>query len=77
MRLDKIGSVPPSELYQVLLRATPEERATLAGKFNDLHYNAPTHAAACIFFQAWSELDGKDMAERTRAEILEYEAAGN
>lgn len=60
MRVDKIGSVPPSELYQVLLRATPEQRTALAKKFDKLAYNAPTHAATCIFFQAWSELDGKN-----------------
>ncbi|MEP7016042.1 MAG: hypothetical protein ABI925_11430 [Verrucomicrobiota bacterium] len=59
MRVDQIGSAPPSELYQVLLRATPEQRAALAQKFDDLHYNAPTHSATCIFFQAWAELDGR------------------
>ncbi len=59
MRVDKIGSVPPSELYQVLSRATPEQITALVRKFDDLRYNGPTHAATAVFFQAWSELDGK------------------
>lgn len=60
MRVDQIGSVSPSELYQILEHATPEQITILARKFDDLSYNAPTHAAAGIFFQAWAELDSRN-----------------
>lgn len=59
VRVDDLGSVPPSELYEVLLRATPEEIAALALKFNGLPNDGPTNAAIGVFFQAWAELDGK------------------
>lgn len=59
MRVDKLASVPPSQLYQVLMRSTPEEIAALGLKFNDLPKNGKTIGATAIFFQAWAELDGK------------------
>jgi hypothetical protein len=59
MRVDKLASVPPSQLYQVLMRSSPEEIAALGLKFNDLPKNGKTIGATAIFFQAWAELDGK------------------
>jgi hypothetical protein len=59
MRVDDLASVPPSELYQVLMRSSPEEIAALGLKFNDLPKNGKSIGATGIFFQAWAELDGK------------------
>jgi hypothetical protein len=59
VRVDKLASVLSSELYEVLSRATPEQIAALALKFNDLSYDAPTLGAVGTFFQTWANIDGK------------------
>jgi hypothetical protein len=59
VRVDKLASVPSSELYEVLSRTTPEQIAALALKFNDLSYDAPTLGAVGTFFQTWANIDGK------------------
>ena len=59
MRVDKLGEVPPSELLDVLLQATPDEIVTLALKFNQLPNNSQTFSAVGIFFQAWAQIDGR------------------
>jgi hypothetical protein len=58
-RVDDFGTVAPAEFYEVLLRATPQELAGLASRFNELPNNSRTMAAVGMFFQAWAELDGK------------------
>ncbi len=58
-RLDDFGTIAPAEFYEVLLRASPEELAGLALRFNDLPNNTRTMAGLGMFFQAWAELDGK------------------
>jgi hypothetical protein len=62
-RVDDFASVPPSEFYEVLLRATPAEIAALALKFNELPNNGHTVGALGMFFQAWAELDGPSALE--------------
>jgi hypothetical protein len=58
VRVDKLSSVPPSELYEVLMQATPEEIAALALKFNNLPPDGPSIGSVGMFFQAWAEIDG-------------------
>lgn len=57
MRVDDLAVVPPAELYDVLMRCSPEEIAKIALKFNDLPNNSYFSGAALMFFQAWAELD--------------------
>ena len=57
-RVDSFATVAPSEFYEILLHATPEEIATLALKFNELPVNSRSGGAIGMFFQAWAELDG-------------------
>jgi len=59
MRVESFASVAPAEYYEILLRATPEQIATIALQFNDLPTNSRTGGALGMFFQAWAELDGK------------------
>jgi hypothetical protein len=58
-RVDDFGTIAPAEFYEVLLRATPDELASLALRFNQLPNNSRTMAAIGMFFQAWAELDAK------------------
>ena len=57
-QVDSFATVAPSEFYEILLRATPEEIAALALKFNELPVNSRSGGAIGMFFQAWAELDG-------------------
>jgi hypothetical protein len=63
MRVESFASVAPAEYYELLLRATPEQIATLASQFNDLPINSRNGGALGMFFQAWAELDGKAALE--------------
>ena len=77
MRVDDLAVVPPAELYDIFFRASPEQIAKIALKFNDLPKNSHATGAILIFFQAWAELDPthalegafrlKDMNHRTDA----------
>jgi hypothetical protein len=58
-RVDDLGSVPASELTHLMDRATPEQLAALALKFNDAPIDARTFGGMAVFFQAWTELDPK------------------
>lgn len=59
LRVDKLESVPPAEFYEMFLDATPAEMNALAMKFNALPPNVHTAGGIRMFFQAWTELDGK------------------
>src|SRR5438067_5141307 len=56
-RVDDLGSVPAVELTQIMNRATPEQLAMLAAKFNEAPTDSRTLAGMGIFFQNWAELD--------------------
>ena len=56
-RVDDLGSVPSAELAQLMNRATPEQLAALAAKFDDAPTDARTFGGMAVFFQDWSELD--------------------
>ena len=58
-RVDDLGSVPASELTHMMDRATPEQLAALALKFNDAPVDGRTLGGMGIFFQAWSEVNPK------------------
>ncbi|HST30350.1 MAG TPA: hypothetical protein VLK27_05865 [Chthoniobacterales bacterium] len=58
-RVDDLGSVPAAELTHLMGRATPEQLAALAFKFNDAPTDARTFGGMGVFFQAWTELDPK------------------
>lgn len=58
VRVDKLASVPPSELYEVLSSATPEQILALAMKFNDLPSDAPTLGAVEMFFKTLAQING-------------------
>ena len=58
-RVDDLGAVPANELTQLMGRATPEQLAAMAFKFNDAPMDARTLGGLGVFFQAWSELDPK------------------
>lgn len=58
-RVDDLGSVPAAELTHLMDRATPEQLAALALKFNDAPTDARTMGGMAVFFQAWTELDPK------------------
>jgi hypothetical protein len=56
-RVDDLGSVPAAELTHLMDRATPEQLAALAFKFNEAPTDARTFGGMGVFFQAWSNLD--------------------
>lgn len=56
-RVDDLGAVPAVELTELMRRATPEQLAALAAKFNDAPTDARTLGGMAIFFQNWAELD--------------------
>ena len=58
-RVDDLGSVPAGELTQLMNRATPEQLAAMAFKFNDAPTDSRTFGGMGVFFQAWTELDPK------------------
>jgi hypothetical protein len=58
-RVDDLGAVPAAELTQLMSRATPEQLAAMALKFNDAPTDARTFGGMGVFFQAWTELDPK------------------
>src|SRR5258708_10101781 len=55
-RVDDLGAVPAAELTHLMDRATPEQLAALAAKFNDAPTDARTFGGMAVFFQAWTEL---------------------
>lgn len=58
-RVDDLGAVPAVELTEIMRRATPEQLAAMALKFNDAPIDARTFGGMAVFFQAWTELDPK------------------
>ena len=58
-RVDDLGAVPAAELTQLMNRATPEQLAAMAFKFNDAPIDTRTLGGMGVFFQAWTELDPK------------------
>jgi len=56
-RVDDLGAVPAVELTDIMFRATPEQLAAMALKFNDAPTDARTFGGMGIFFQAWAQLD--------------------
>ena len=56
-RVDDLGAVPAAELTHLMDRATPEQLAVLASKFNDAPTDARTFGGMAVFFQAWAQLD--------------------
>jgi len=56
-RVDDLGAVPAAALTELMSRATPEQLAALALKFNDAPTDARTFGGMGIFFQAWAQLD--------------------
>ena len=58
-RVDDLGAVPAAELTHLMDRATPEQLAALAFKFNDAPVDGRTLGGMGVFFQAWSEVDPK------------------
>src|SRR6266404_8663408 len=58
-RVDDLGSVPAVELTELMGRATPEQLAAMALKFNDAPTDARTFGGMGVFFQAWAELNPK------------------
>lgn len=58
-RVDDLGAVPAAELTQLMGRATPDQLAAMAFKFNDAPMDARTLGGLGVFFQAWTELDPK------------------
>lgn len=56
-RVDDLGAVPAAELAHLMDRATPEQLAGLAAKFNDAPTDARTLGGMGVFFQAWTQLD--------------------
>jgi hypothetical protein len=56
-RVDDLGAVPAAALTELMARATPEQLAAMALKFNDAPTDARTFGGMGIFFQAWAQLD--------------------
>ena len=56
-RVDDLGAVPAAALTELMGRATPEQLAAMALKFNDAPTDARTFGGMGIFFQAWAQLD--------------------
>src|SRR5438067_8460087 len=59
-RVDDLGAVPAAELTHLMDRATPEQLAALAFKFNEAPTDARTLGGMAVFFQAWAKLDPKN-----------------
>jgi hypothetical protein len=55
--VDDLGAVPAAALTELMARATPEQLAAMALKFNDAPTDARTFGGMGIFFQAWAQLD--------------------
>jgi hypothetical protein len=58
-RVDDLGAVPAVELTDLMRRATPDQLAAMAFRFNDAPTDARTFGGMGVFFQAWAELDPK------------------
>jgi len=58
-RVDDLGAVQAAELTHLMDRATPEQLAALALKFNDAPTDARTLGGMGVFFQAWTQLNPK------------------
>src|SRR5256885_13511700 len=58
-RVGDLGAVPAAELTHLMDRATPEQLAALALKFNDAPVDGRTLGGMGVFFQAWAEVDPK------------------
>jgi hypothetical protein len=58
-RVDDLGAVPAAELTHLMDRATPDQLAALALKFNEAPTDARTLGGMGMFFQAWAQLDPK------------------
>jgi len=58
-RVDDLGAVPAGALTELMHRATPEQLAAMALKFNDAPTDARTFGGMGVFFQAWAQLDPK------------------
>jgi hypothetical protein len=58
-RVDDLGAVPAAGLTELMRRATAEQLAAMALKFNDAPTDARTFGGMGVFFQAWAELDPK------------------
>jgi hypothetical protein len=56
-RVDDLGAVPAAALTELMSRATREQLAAMALKFNDAPTDARTFGGMGIFFQAWAQLD--------------------
>ena len=56
-RVDDLGAVSAAALTDLMARATPEQLAAMALKFNDAPTDARTFGGMGIFFQAWAQLD--------------------
>src|SRR5258708_28501037 len=54
-RVDDLGAVPAAELTHLMDRATPEQLAALAAKFNDAPTDARTFGGMAGFFPAWTQ----------------------
>jgi hypothetical protein len=59
-RVDDLGAVPAAELTHLMDRATPDQLAALALKFNDAPTDARTLGGMGVFFHAWAQLDPKN-----------------
>src|SRR5256885_8422547 len=59
-RVDDLGAVPAAELTHLMDRATSDQLAALAFKFNEAPTDARTLGGMAVFFQAWAKLDPKN-----------------
>lgn len=55
--VDDLGAVPAGALTELMHRATPEQLAAMALKFNQAPTDARTFGGMAVFFQAWAQLD--------------------
>jgi hypothetical protein len=58
-RVDDLGAVPAVELTELMGRATREQLAAMALKFNEAPTDARTFGGMGVFFQVWTALDPK------------------
>jgi hypothetical protein len=58
-RVDDLGAVPAAGLTELMRRATAEQLAAMALKFNEAPTDARTFGGMGVFFQAWAEFDPK------------------
>jgi hypothetical protein len=56
-RVDDLGAVAAVELTELMMRATPEQLAAMALKFNEAPTDARTFGGMGMFFQAWAQVD--------------------